>query len=129
MKTILIVEDEFDLLQSLSLALEIEGYKILTAGNGRTALELLKEIKPDLVITDVMMPYVSGYELSEALSRMPGYESVPSVLMSAMDRHMHPKGPWKALLAKPFTIDRLVKVVTELIGTPDQSHRIEPAKE
>jgi hypothetical protein len=38
--------------------------------------------------------------------------------MSAMDRHSHPQGPWNALLTKPFSVDRLVEVVTDLIGTP-----------
>ena len=118
MKTVLVVDDEFDLLQSMSIALEMEGYKPATAGNGQAALELLKNAKPDLVITDVMMPYVSGYELLESMYRMPGYGSVPAVLMSAMDRHAHPQGPWKALLTKPFTIDRLMEVVTGLIGPP-----------
>ena len=118
MKTVLIVDDEYDLLQSLSVALEIEGYNMATAGNGRAALDVLKATKPDLVITDVMMPYVSGYELIETMYLMPGYESVPSVLMSAMDRHSHPQGPWNALLTKPFSVDRLVEVVTDLIGTP-----------
>jgi len=119
MKTVLIVDDEYDLLQSLTLALEIEGYNLATAGNGKAALDVLKETKPDLVITDVMMPYVSGYELLEAMYRMPGCESVPSVLMSAMGRDAHPPGPWKVLLPKPFTVDRLIKVVTDLIGPPD----------
>jgi len=119
MKTVLVVDDEYDLLQSLSLALEIEGYNVTAAGNGKAALDILKDSRPDLVITDVMMPYMSGYELLDAMDRIPGCASVPSVLMSAMGRDAHPPGPWKVLLTKPFTVDRLIDVVTGLIGPAD----------
>ena len=116
MKTVLVVDDEYDLLESICAALEIEGYRLVSAANGRAALEVLQATRPDLVITDVMMPYVSGYELLDRMYRMPGFEAVPSLLMSAIDPRSHPQGPWKMVLAKPFSIDRLYAAVNGLIG-------------
>ena len=86
-----------------------------------TQEELLEraDARPDLVITDVMMPYVTGYDLLERMYGLPGYEAVPSVLMSAIDSRNHPSGgKWNALIQKPFSLDTLVGAVETLIGKP-----------
>lgn len=119
MKKILVVDDEFDLLQTICATLELGGYESVAAGNGREALKLLASAAPDLVLTDVMMPYMSGYELVAAIRKLPAGHDVPTVLMSAIDPGLHPEGEWNGVLAKPFTLDGLLGAVEGLIGAAD----------
>jgi CheY-like chemotaxis protein len=116
MKTVLVVDDEFDLLQTICATLELGGYRTVSAGNGRAALEVLDREQPDLVLTDVMMPYVTGYELVAALRKRPGGKAMPVVLMSAIDPALHPNGSWNKVLSKPFTLEGLLGAVEGLIG-------------
>ena len=119
MKKILVVDDEFDLLQTICATLELGGYAPEAAGNGREALRKIAESKPDLVLTDVMMPYMSGYDLVVAIRKLPEGKELPLVLMSAVDPALHPKGGWNGVLPKPFTLDRLLATVQDLIGAGD----------
>ena len=124
MKKILVVDDEFDLLQTICATLELGGYEPVPAGNGREALRMLASTAPDLVLTDVMMPYMSGYDLVAAMRKLPAGRDVPAVLMSAIDPTLHPSGTWNGVLAKPFTLDGLLGAVEGLIGAADED---EPA--
>ena len=121
MKKILVVDDEFDLLQTICATLELGGYQPESAGNGREALKKIAASRPDLVLTDVMMPYMSGYDLVEAIRQLPDGDDVPLILMSAIDPAQHPKGKWDAVLPKPFTLDGLLSTVEELIGAGEES--------
>lgn len=121
MKKILVVDDEFDLLQTICATLELGGYEPDAAGNAREALKKIAASKPDLVLTDVMMPYMSGYDLVEAIRKLPDREDVPLILMSAIDPAQHPQGRWDAVLPKPFTLDKLLATVGELIGAGEPS--------
>ena len=67
MKKILIVDDEQDIVESLKFVLEVSGYVCYTAFNGEDGLRLAKEIMPDLIILDVMMPKINGYKISRLL--------------------------------------------------------------
>lgn len=117
MKTILVVDDEYDLLQTICATLELGGYHPVPAGNGPTALKMIPEVQPDLVLTDVMMPYMSGYDLVAAIREMPEGRDLPTVLMSAIDPRQHPAdGDWNRVLAKPFTLETLLTTVEGLIG-------------
>jgi CheY-like chemotaxis protein len=115
-KTILVVDDEFDLLQTICATLELGGFRPVAAGNGRAALELLEKENPALVLTDVMMPYLSGYDLVAAIRQRPGGKEVPVVLMSAIDPALHPHGAWDRVLHKPFTLDTLLGTVEALVA-------------
>jgi len=119
-KKILVVDDEFDLLQTICATLELGGYEPVPAANGREALKLLAHSVPDLVLTDVMMPYMSGYELIAAIRKLPHGAQVPTLLMSAIDPALHPEGSWNAVLPKPFTLDALLNAVEGLIGVAEQ---------
>ena len=67
MKKILIVDDEQDIVESLKFVLEVSGYVCYTAYNGEDGLRLAKELVPDLIILDVMMPKINGYKISRLL--------------------------------------------------------------
>ena len=116
MKTILVVDDEYDLLQTICATLELGGYHPVPAGNGRAALEMIAEVQPDLVLTDVMMPYMSGYDLVKAIRELPEGGGLPTVLMSAIDPRQHPEGRWDRVISKPFTLETLLDTVEGLIG-------------
>ncbi len=116
MKTILVVEDEYDLLQTICATLEIGGYRPVPVGNGKAALQMFEAAHPDLLLTDVMMPYMSGYELVKAIRQLPGGD-LPTVLMSAIDPGQHPQdGEWDCVLPKPFSLDELLSTVESLVG-------------
>ncbi len=84
-KTILIVDDEQDILDLLTFNLKREGYETLTAADGDTALELAHSSHPDLVILDVMLPGVDGWEVLRELRRDPRTENLPVVFLTAKD--------------------------------------------
>jgi two-component system response regulator VicR len=63
MKTILVVDDEYALVESITELLQEEGYRVVSAGNGRDGLAMLQKEKPDLVLVDFMMPIADGKEL------------------------------------------------------------------
>ena len=82
-KKILLIDDEQDILEILSYNLEKEGYQVFTADNGNDGIEKAKEILPDLILLDVMMPEKDGIETCQDLRRIPELESTLIVFLSA----------------------------------------------
>jgi CheY-like chemotaxis protein len=120
MKTVLLADDEFDLTGTLRAILEGEGYAAEVCSDGRETLDRLKANKPDLLLMDVMMPRVSGYEVLKVMKQTPGLDGIPVVLMSAAPLRVR-SADFRAdgFLLKPFTLDAVLKAVGGLIGTPD----------
>jgi CheY-like chemotaxis protein len=88
MATILVIDDEPIIRQLFQKVLEHEGHIILTAGNGREALEVMRQQVPDLILLDLMMPVMDGISFLRLLRRHIDWSEVPVVVMSAMaDRH------------------------------------------
>ena len=110
MKKILVAEDEFDLLKSIEIILTEEGFSVVTAPNGREALKLLQKETPDLFITDVMMPHMSGLEVLEKMKDLKIIKPLNTIVMSAARFDTKEKG-WKSFLPKPFTIEQLMRAV------------------
>ncbi len=84
-KTILLIDDEMEWLQAIADALREEPYKLITADSGETALKKLREMKPDLILSDVRMPVMNGFELFEKVRSDPQLKQVPYVFMSSID--------------------------------------------
>jgi len=82
---ILLVDDEPDLLEGLKLRLEVGGYRVLTADNGLTALEVLAETRPDLIISDIMMPVMDGFDFFQAVRSDSRWLEVPFIFLSGSD--------------------------------------------
>jgi len=121
MKTILVVDDDYELLSVITAFLEGEGFLVVGANNGKTGLNLLKSRRPDLVLTDFMMPCSGGADLVRRLRGTSTMHETPVVMMSAM----HPceglpelTEQTTAFLQKPFRCDELLRQVVELIGMP-----------
>jgi CheY-like chemotaxis protein len=87
LRRILLADDEPDILEISRIALEtVGGYEVATCFSGRELLQLLPEFKPDLVVTDVVMPDMAGREVLDAMHRSAGFESVPIVFLTALER-------------------------------------------
>lgn len=115
MKTILVVDDEFDLTGTLRAILEGEGFHVDTCDNGKAALGRLKSFKPDLVLMDVMMPMLSGLEVLKSMRQSEQLKDVPVILMSSMRPSVKRADyQWQAFLRKPFSLSTLLKTVEKL---------------
>jgi CheY-like chemotaxis protein len=87
LRTILLADDEPDILEISRIALEtVGGYQVAICFSGQELLQLLPEFKPDLVVTDVVMPDMAGLEVLTALHRIAGFEAVPVVFLTALER-------------------------------------------
>ena len=123
MKTILVVDDEYALVESLTDLLEEEGYRVVSAANGKDGLARLVKENPDLVITNFMMPIADGLEFVRDLRALPAFRAVPVVMMSASDMTVvlsNRRLKLSAFLSKPFQADELMRLVQKLIGRGDR---------
>ncbi len=81
--TVLVVEDDPTILQLLEVNFEMEGFIVVRAEDGELGLAAAREVHPDVVVSDVMMPKMSGLELVQALKASPATKSIPVILLSA----------------------------------------------
>ncbi len=116
MKTILVVDDEFDMLTVWRLLLEQCGYAVLTASNGALALDRVRESAPDLIVTDYMMPVMSGAELCAALADDAGWRAIPVILCSAAADIPPQRNTSIEYARKPLSFDTLHAMITRLLG-------------
>jgi two-component system chemotaxis response regulator CheY len=115
--SILVVDDDPDILQTLALCLSTEGYRILVASNGREALDVLEKEKPSVILLDLMMPVMDGWQFVAALEER-GKRNMPLLILSAdraVQGHAH-KLRASGHLAKPFDLEDLLVKVAELVG-------------
>lgn len=117
MKSILVVEDEFDVQQVVADVLRDEGYEVHVCGNGREALEKLSEHRPDAVLMDVMLPLLSGTQVLETLRQTSNLETLPVILMSEVRPRVPETLSWQGFLKKPFRIEQLLAAVARVCGT------------
>ncbi len=113
MKLVLLAEDEYGNAEILSLLLEAEGFRVSLASNGKAALELLAGEKPAVILTDFMMPHVTGGELGQAVRANPVLEDVPIIVMSGTNEGVIREAfaDYDAFVEKPYAADSLLKLV------------------
>lgn len=112
-RTILVVEDDADIRDSLADVLESEGYRVGTAANGREGLDRLQHMgRPCLILLDLMMPVMSGGEFLSVLRRSQLHASLPVVVVSAWPKDAHRLGDAaQAFVRKPVALDSLLAIV------------------
>lgn len=117
MKTILVVDDELGSAEVLGLILEEEGYRALCAVNGEQGLAKAREVIPDLVIVDFMMPLMDGAEFARALRADPRFEQTRIVLDSGVPESVVREqfDGYDAFLRKPFKIETLLDLLRRLL--------------
>ncbi len=118
-KRILIVEDEESIRELLERTLQ-RGYDVRVAADGHEGLRIARPFRPDLLLLDVMLPGMSGFELARELRNIPGLESVPLAFLTAKD---DPKSMAEGIvtgarhyIVKPVNLQELMKLVARMLG-------------
>lgn len=113
---IVLAEDEFLIADMLVLTLEEEGHEVFDAPNGAAALRLIREHHPDLVVTDFMMPLMTGLELAEAIRADTAIPRIPIVLVSGAQGAIARERTdlFDVVLDKPYAIERLLAAIRDL---------------
>ncbi|NEQ27405.1 MAG: response regulator [Microcoleus sp. SIO2G3] len=118
--TVLVVEDTPSEMELMSHYLRESGYSVIGVINARDALQKAIEFKPDAIVTDVVMPGMSGFELCRSLKKHPVTEKVPIVICTSknqeIDRLLGMKQGADAYVTKPFTREQLVRAVRSVAG-------------
>jgi len=113
--TVLVVDDNTDAVDALAQILEYEGYAVATAYDGRDALEYLGDHPaPDLIVLDLMMPIMNGWELRAELAKVPAFAKVPIVVMTALAQEAEIEAD--AIVAKPIDLKRLLLIMDRLLA-------------
>lgn len=118
-KKILIVDDEQDIVETLKFILESQGYTCFCAYNGEDGLNQAKEIMPDLIILDVMMPKINGYKISRLLKYDNKYKNIPIIMVTArsqeQDKLIGEETGVNEYISKPFELDEILAVVKKYL--------------
>ena len=126
-KEILIVDDEPGIVVPVQFLMEQQGYNVMTADRGEDALDLIYQYKPDLVLLDIMLPGIDGYEICEIVRLNPDYRDVKIVFFTAKGRETEiAKGlalGADAYITKPYSNVELVAKVKELLEKTDENSR------
>lgn len=115
-RSILVVDDERAIVDFMRDLLEDEGYRVIEAFDGREALEVLRDDPPELVISDVVMPGATGYDVLRFAGSRPS-ESAPKVILMSANLSRSPRKQI-SLLRKPFDIEDLLELVEEMLDEP-----------
>ena len=117
MRTILVVENEQPIAELLLDMLSFTGHKVLMAVNGLEALMRLKDVRPDLIISNVTMPVMDGIELCKELQADPELSAIPVVFVSADQTKLDlEECKYAALIKKPFDMDDFLGTVSQTLG-------------
>lgn len=120
MPKILVAEDERDIRDLIAFTLQFAGYEVVTAANGEEGLQLALRDAPDLIISDVRMPKMTGYEMCRQIKAEPRTAHIPVVFLSAKGQDQEVQSGLAAgateYLLKPFAPDQLMAKVAELLA-------------
>ncbi len=119
MAKILVIDDEVQLVQMVQIRLEANGYDIVTAYDGEEGIEKVKSENPDLIILDIMMPKMNGFEACKILKNDPKYSKIPIIFLSAKvqeeDLEIGKAKGADAFVKKPFETPDLLAKIKELL--------------
>lgn len=115
MKTILVIEDEAQIRQNIAALLKLEGYRVLEASDGRLGTELANSENPDLILCDVAMPDMDGFEVIHAIRRIAALNAVPFIFLTARSHASDVRAGMNLgaddYLPKPFTASELLAAI------------------
>ena len=119
-KKILAVDDEKHIVRLVQINLQKEGYEVLTASNGREALDKMAEETPDLVVMDVMMPEMDGFEALQNMKANSATANIPVIMLTAKAQDADVFRGWQSgadlYLTKPFNPGELITFVKRILG-------------
>ena len=115
MVKVLIVDDEKDVTEELGVMLKKKGFEVVTANSGKEALEKVKEEKPDVVLLDVMMPDMSGWDVCKKIKEDDATKDIPVIMLTILFGEEEKKKSFEvkadAHIEKPIVIDRVIGVI------------------
>ncbi len=127
-RTITVVDDDLEIVTLVRVILEQEGFNVRCAYSGKDLFAGLKELKPDLIILDVMMPDMDGLEVLRRLKAAPGTSSIPVILLTVLDQYEDLLTGYKTgadyYMTKPFTRIQLITGINSLLSR-DQGDSVE----
>ncbi len=119
-KKILLADDDLTMQQTMSVRLEIEGYEVISAQDGEDAIQKARKEKPALIIMDLMMPKINGYEACQMLKFDEDCKNIPIIVLSALDRQDEKEKALEAgadsYFIKPFDLASLVDKVRQFVS-------------
>lgn len=122
-RKILAVDDEKHIVRLVQVNLERQGYEVVTANDGKEALEKVESERPDLVVLDVMMPYMDGFEVLQNLRRNQSTRDIPVIMLTAKAQDADVFKGWQSgvdcYLTKPFNPMELISFVKRIFGSMD----------
>src|SRR5690348_17130485 len=126
MAKVLLVEDDNNLREIYEARLQAEGYDIVSAQDGESALVVAKKEMPDLVISDVMMPRISGFEMLDIMRNTEGLKNVKVIMLTALGQaedktRADSLGADRYLVKSQVTLEDIVKAAQELLGPADNT--------
>jgi CheY-like chemotaxis protein len=111
MAAVLVVDDEMDIREAVAEVLAAEGYEVYAAGDGAEALRKARSVHPSLVLLDLMMPGMNGWEFRAAQANDPELRQIPVVVLSALGRVSGLDA--EGFIQKPFDLDELLSAVKQ----------------
>jgi DNA-binding response OmpR family regulator len=123
MRKILIAEDERDILDLIMFTLQFGGYDVVPTSNGADALEMVHKEHPDLILLDVRMPRMSGYEVCERIKAEDDTRKIPVVFLSAKGQEAEVTAGYEMgavdYILKPFAPDELLERLDNILSNPE----------
>ncbi|HLG35411.1 MAG TPA: response regulator [Bacteroidia bacterium] len=120
MKTILLIEDNTNIRENACEMLELEGYKVISAANGKTGIALAKQDKPDIILCDILMPEANGYEVFNDLKNDSETAHIPFVFLTASAERKEVEAGLgmgaKGYISKPFEAEELFGTVARCLN-------------
>jgi len=124
---VLIAEDEPNIVESLTFLVERAGFAVVSVKDGATALQSIQNLRPALVVLDVMLPTVNGFEVLQAVKGTPDLKDIPILVLTArgqeVDRQRAESLGADAFITKPFSNRDVVQRVCELSGGAPEPER------
>ena len=120
-KRILLIEDEPDVVKVVVKRLESAGYEVITAGDGVAGLDKVRSDKPDLVITDLLLPKLDGWRVCHTLKTAHNFQHIPIIVLSGSVLDENPPAGIKqgdVFMTKPFKPEELLSTVRTLLHEP-----------
>lgn len=119
-KHVLLIEDEPNIIEAIGFILKRDGWQVDTHSNGQTALDAVNARRPDLVILDVMLPGLSGYDILKALRADPDWAALPVLMLTARgqtkDRELAESLGASRFMTKPFSNAEMLEAVQALVA-------------
>ena len=125
---IMVVDDSVSIRQVVSRLMEDQGWKVQTAKDGLNALEKLRESRPDLIVLDIEMPRMNGYEFLGALKTQPAYQDIPVVMLTSRNATKHREKAKalgaKGFVVKPYNDDEFINLILQLTTETNKENKV-----